>query len=102
MFWSADMPLDSVYMLGSYEVTYTDGTRAYLPVKLGTNIASVNATERGLMEASYSTLPIKEGDKYLFEHLYEDPHPEKEIKSISYIPEKGKEDILVEYSFPEA
>ena len=63
MFWGAEMPLDSVYMLGSYEVTYTDGTRAYLPVKLGTNIASVNATERELKEASYSTLPIKDGER---------------------------------------
>ena len=53
------------------------------------------------MEASYSTKAVKDGDKYLFEHLYENPHPEKEIKSIIYLPEKGKEDIVVDYSFPE-
>ncbi len=100
MFWGAETPLDSVYMLGSYEVTYTDGTKARLPVKLGTNIASVNATERELKEASYSTLPIRDGERYLFEHIYENPYPEKEIKSISYIPEKDKENISIEYSFP--
>ena len=101
MFWCGRAIDNSLYMLGHYEVTYTDGTREYLPVKLGTNIASRNATKREIMEASYSTKAVKDGDKYLFEHLYENPHPEKEIKSITYLPEKGKEDIVVDYSFPE-
>lgn len=100
MFWCGGTIEESVYLLGHYEVTYTDGTRAYLPVKLGTNIASRNATEREIKEAAYSTVAIKDGEQYLFEHLYEDPHPEKKIKAITYVPKEGKEDIAIDFSFP--
>jgi hypothetical protein len=101
MFWCGRAIDDSLYMLGHYEVIYNDGTKALLPVKLGTNIASRNATEREIMEASYSTKAVKDGDKYLFEHLYENPYPDKKIVSVSYIPETGKEAITIDYTFPE-
>lgn len=100
-FWCGKAIEDDVYLLGHYQLTYTDGTKALLPVKLGTNIACHSATEAEILEAAYSTTAIAVDNGFLFEHLYEDPHPEKVIASICYLPEKGKEDIQVIYTFPD-
>ena len=100
-FWCGVFVTDDKYLLGHYQLTYTDGTVATLPVKLGTNIANSAASEAERKEASYSTLPIKNGETYLFEHTYENPHPDKKIASVTYVPAKGKEDIKVDYTFPE-
>lgn len=99
-FWCGSVIDDAVYLLGHYELTYTDGTKARLPVKLGTNIANRNANDREVREAAYSTRALPDAEGFLFEHLYENPHPDKEIEKICYIPCKGKEHIKVEYAFP--
>lgn len=98
-FWCGRFIEDSVYVLGDYRITYTDGTEAYLPVKLGTNIASHTPTDREITESGYMTLAIKQEEGYTFEHTYEDPHPEKEIASVMYQPRDGKENIRVDYEF---
>ena len=100
-FWCGRFIVDEVYMLGDYEVTYKDGTKHYLPVKLGTNIANISASKREVIEAVYSTMPIKTGSGYIFEHVYENPNPESEIISVKYIPREGKTDIKVDYEFPD-
>lgn len=98
-FWCGRFIEDSVYMLGHYEVTYADGTTALLPVKHGTNIANRHASDGEMLEACYSTMPIADEEGYLFEHTYENPHPELEIKEIRYIPLPDKADIRVEFTF---
>lgn len=101
-FWCGRFIEDKDYLLGHYEVTYSDGTVAHLPVKFGTNISShYSNTDWGLTEVAYSALPIPYHDGYLYEHWYENPHPDKEIDAICYIPMKGKESIGVEFNFPD-
>ncbi len=100
-FWCGTFIEDSVYLLGHYELSYEDGTKALLPVKLGTNVASRTATDREVNEAGYAAHAIPDGEGFLFEHLYENPCPDKQIASITYLPAAGKEDIRVDYTFPE-
>lgn len=91
---------DEKYLLGRYRITYTDGEKTYLDVKYGTNISCKHydkeLTDGGFAEVSYSTLPIRFKDGFAYETVYEDPHPEKAVRSIEYIPQGGKENISVE------
>jgi hexosaminidase len=99
-FWCGIFIEDAIYLLGNYKVTYSDGTTANLPVKFGTNIGPrSDAVKRNVTETVYSTLPIKESKGYTYEHLYENPYPEKKIERIDYVPAAGKEDIKVEFEF---
>ena len=115
-FWDGVFIDEEKFTLGSYEVTYTDGTVARLPIKYGTNIGTAGyvttevgaefaaaegeqVAERNIRELSYSTLPIKQNGLYTFRHAYENPHPEKIIKEIKYLPEKGKEQYKVNFEF---
>ncbi len=101
MFWCGRYIVDEVYMLGKYELTYENGEVAYLPVKFGTNIGTGAVADgaRIIGECSYSTLAHKTGGGYVYEHAYENPHPELRIKSIKYIPEESKRDFAVTYEF---
>ena len=80
---------------------------ASLPVKYGTNITSSDPLGTGsfdipdcagtssFAEVSWSTLPrIIDGELYC-ECLYENPYPEKTVASTRYVPESGKENIVV-------
>ena len=115
-FWDGIFIEDSVYLIGNYEIRYTDGSVGYLPVKYGTNIGTAGyvptevkidyaaaegeaVSERHLRELAYSTLPERIGEVYAYNHVYENPHPEKKIESISYIPAKGKEEYKVDFEF---
>jgi hypothetical protein len=99
-FWCGIFIEDEIYLLGNYKVTYSDGATANLPVKFGTNIGPrSDAVKRNVTETVYSTLPIKERAGYTYEHLYENPYPEKKIERIDYVPAAGKEDIKVEFEF---
>ncbi len=100
-FWCGIFIEDAVYLLGHYELSYTDGTKALLPVKLGTNVASHTASEWQVNEAGFAAHAIPDGEGFLFEHLYENPHPDKKIATITYLPAEGKEEIRVDYTFPE-
>lgn len=87
-------------LLGNYEVCYTDGTKAYLPVKYGTNVGyRFSNTKAGLKELSYATLPMRYPDGYVYEHWYENPYPEKCIASIAYIPCESKKHLVMEHYF---
>jgi hypothetical protein len=101
MFWCGTYIVDSVYLLGKYEVEYTDGTIAYLPVKFGTNIGTgaVKSGARIIKECSYSALAIPTANGYTYEHAYENPYPEKTIANITYVPEESKKDFKVSFEF---
>lgn len=91
---------DEKYLIGNYRLIYSDGTTAYLPVRFGTHIGCSNYKDPhlqdGFKQLSYSTLPVKKGSKYVFEAVYENPHPDKSLISVSYVPVDGKTDIGVE------
>lgn len=99
-FYDGEFIVDEVYMLGHYELTYSDGTLAALPVKFGTNIGCADfvdaAHQHGFLQLSYGTLPKKRGAGYAYETVYENPYPEKKLTRISYVPLKDKEDAVVE------
>ena len=108
---------DELYHMGNYRVTYTDGTTALFEVKYGTNITNsaipyataddaesfdpdtLNRASSALLEVSYSTLPCVEGGKTWYTTAYKNPHPEKEIEKIEYVPDTDDtvEILKIEY-----
>ena len=93
------------YGLGAYRVEYTDGSIASLPVVYGENVSycgircemgdeidnsgfddAANLSDNALNEISYSTLPFVSGGKTYYKTAYVDPHPEKEIASLTFVP----------------
>ena len=91
---------DEVYLIGHYELLYSDGTVATLPVRYGTHIGRSDYPEayakNGFRQLSYGTLPKKQGEEYAFEAVYENPEPQKLLTAVRYQPMPGKEDIAVE------
>lgn len=91
---------DDVYMLGSYEISYEDGSVCTLPVKYGTHIGTESYDDylhqSAFVELSYTTMPQKRGDGWAYECVYENPNPQGRIKGIAYKPLKGREDVFVE------
>jgi len=91
---------DEKYLLGNYELTYTDGTVATLPVRYGSHIGCANFEKtlgnQEFTQLAYSVLPILHNGAYAYRALYEDPHPEKTLSSVRYVPAEGREDIKVE------
>ncbi len=109
-FWCGIFIEDEVYLLGHYRLTYTDGTTVEFPVKYGTNIGpSLDAKElenteydpesgsqgTSFREVSCTTLPKMVDGFAQYECCYENPHPEKQVKSFVYVPCKGKETVNV-------
>ena len=95
--------------MGSYVVTYTDGTQARLPVIYGQNIANqkrdwtrhiaepgvIGSTDMGsarindsytvdgtLCGMAYGTLPVRIGEDTYFLWRAENPHPDKAVASV--------------------
>ncbi len=100
LFWDGVFIVEEEYLLGKYKITYTDKTESLLPVKFGTNIGPNNSPVKdNFKEVLYSTIPIEIVQGHLFEHKYENPHPEKRIEKIEYVPEQGKEEIKVKFEF---
>ncbi len=98
-FYDGTFIVDETFLIGNYEVGYSDGTTALLPVKYGTNISSIAMEDylysNTLREASYSTLPTMIGDKLYYETVYTDPFPEKDVVSVTYKPLPTREDVRV-------
>ena len=92
---------EKIYDLGYYSVNYTDGTKAKLKVKYGTNISnedleyliddnkegfnSVMLDESALGEISYSTIPFGNHGKTWYRTAYINPYPDKKIEKIEYV-----------------
>ena len=91
---------DSLYMLGHYRVTYSDGKVAELPVKYGENITSMYFEDylhsAAYREVSYSTRPVRYRDGFAYETVYENPYPESAVVKIEYVPAPGKEAVSVQ------
>ncbi len=96
------------WTLGHHKVTYTDGTTTDLPVIFGynirnsnevadTDVASADTDVTGYVEALGASYPTYLGNKLYFRTAYKNPHPDKEIASIRYIP---KDDIAVNLIYP--
>ena len=106
---------DEVYRLGRYKLTYTDGTEAFFDVKYGTNISSrdlscswenegefdpdMNLYASPLGEVCYSALPSVREDVTCYTTAYENPHPEKTVKSFEYLPESDAKVTLFEVQY---
>ena len=99
-FYDGVFIVDEKYLLGNYEIKYSDGSVCYLPVKYGTNISSrtfedyINSAN--LREAAYTTMPEKYGDGFAYRAVYENPNPDGKIVSIRYVPSENKPDAEVE------
>lgn len=103
-FYDGRFIVDEDYILGNYELTYVDGTIAYLPVKYGKNITVDNFEdyqhESLFVEVAYSTLPQKLNNRFVYETVYENPNPFVAVKSIKFIPAEKYKDVFVElFSF---
>ena len=98
--WNGVFITDEKYLLGRYELTYTDGTIAYLPVRYGSHIGCANVTKtvgnNEFLQLVYGVLPIEYNGRYAYRTIYEDPHPEKILSSAKYIPEENFRDISFE------
>ena len=92
---------DEKYLIGNYHLKYSDGSTATLPVRYGTHIGCASYKDAYLRnefrQLSYGTMPIKKGQSYVFEAVYDNPYPEKNLISVSYVPMDGKEDIDVDF-----
>ena len=91
------------YDLGYYKVSYDDGTYAALPIEYGRNIGSLkqawDLNNPKLAEVAYSTLPIKTHDGIVYETMYKNPHPDKEITAINYVPNPRKDAVVAIHKF---
>ena len=85
---------DEKFLMGHYELTYADGTKANLPVKFGTHIGHCQSPgeedQLELFQLSAGTLPQRLGENIVYECTYEDPHPDKQLQDIRYIPIMGE------------
>ena len=106
-FWNGPIIIDEEHIHGHYKMTYVDGESVFFPVKHGKNItdwyaggeSDADLADRcgssAYCELSGSSLPIRINDKFWYECQYENPHPEKEVKSFEYIPAKGMEHVNI-------
>ena len=94
----------ALYRLGKYRLRYTDGEEVFFDVIYGENISSGKLActfgedetefdpdtlcESALYEISYSTLPMSVNGETYYTTLFENPHPEKEIAELTYLPEQ--------------
>jgi len=98
---------DSIYLLGHYQLSYSDGTSVSFPVKYGTNITTCDIAGGGefsipdccgsssYKEVSSSTLPDIIDGKLYCECGYENPYPEKTVVGFRYVPLEDKKDVKV-------
>lgn len=105
-FYDGRFIVDEEFHLGNHLITYTDGSVARLPVYYGYNIAS-SKTELSAEEYAASvqnehrepvgaSLPIYRDGRIVYRAAYENPHPEKEIASVTYERIKDAEVTVVE------
>ena len=99
-FYDGIFIVEEKYLLGHYILTYADGTEARLPVRFGTHIGCKDypdaMNQGGFRQTSYGTLPLRRGEGYAYKTVYENPHPDKALTSLSYQPQSGKEAATVE------
>lgn len=99
------------YLLGTYEITYTDGTASHFDCLLGETLASGDVEwydhivavdpsdgsmgttsariEQRLTELATAAVPLLLDGRIFYRTLFCDPHPEKKIASLSFVPRPG-------------
>jgi hexosaminidase len=81
-----------VYKIGDYVLLFEDGSEARLPIIYGMNISNQDVSWEGrdelMIEAAYTTYPVKVNDKTYYQCIYTNPYPDKKIKGI--LVEKGQ------------
>jgi hexosaminidase len=102
--WCGIFYNEDEYRLGSYKLTYKDGTSVNFKVLYGEKISTsehvynfdsdtsifndVSLTESSYNEVCYGAIPeMIDGTAY-YKTVFENPYPEKEIASFEYVPEK--------------
>lgn len=108
-FYDGRFIVDEEFHLGNHVLTYADGSVEKLPVYYGYNIASsktdLSAEEyaaSGMAEHKEpvgASLPIYENGALRFKAAYKNPHPEKQIASVTY--EKMKDVEVISFGTPE-
>ena len=91
---------DEEWLLGNYEARYSDGTVALLPVKYGYNIKSKTLTvsqDMGYTSVIGACKPEPTDGGMTFTAYYADPHPDKELESLTYRPIKDAAVTLLGY-----
>jgi hypothetical protein len=100
-FYDGIFVTDEKYLLGRYELSYTDGTVATLPVRFGTHVGPrtlQNALRQPVFtQLSYGTLPHTYAGGFAYRVMYEDPHPDKTLSSVRFLPLPGREDAAVAF-----
>ena len=97
--WFVDgvFPEDSKYKIGEVCFLYADGSKSSLPVRYGDEIGYWHASwkrermqdqnmyqvDDHLIETTYGTLPVREGEETYYRHMFKNPHPEKELAQIT-------------------
>lgn len=109
-FWCGYLIKDDDYLIGNYVVTYEDGSSVKLPVKYGKNITNMYLVNQkdsndidpdacagaAYFEISGSAMPRHINGKLYCECKYENPYPEKKIKSFEFVHEESKKEFTVE------
>lgn len=96
--WFVDgvFPEDSKYKIGEVCFLYADGSKSSLPIRYGDEIGyryaswkrermkdqNMYQVDDHLIETTYGTLPVKEGEETYYRHMFKNPHPEKELAQI--------------------
>ncbi len=88
-FYDGDFVVEEEFRLGDYVIEYTDGSKVNEPVIYGKNISNnkLDITKHTslYLNVSGATVPEKiDGDMY-YHYRFENPHADKEIKSITYV-----------------
>lgn len=97
--WFVDgvFPEDSKYKIGEVCFLYGDGSKSSIPVRYGDEIGYKYASwkrermkdqnmyqvDDHLIETTYATLPVQEGEETYYRHIFKNPYPEKELAQIS-------------------
>ena len=101
------------YAMGHYLVTYKDGTTANLPIVYGENISGdsivwldppvhdtqswldrtqndkIRFVSPSIRSIAYTTVPVNVDGKVWYTYTAKNPHPEKTIASLEYVPPEG-------------
>jgi hypothetical protein len=88
--WDGVFITDEKNLIGNYELTYADGTVATLPVRYGSHVGALHPKQTvGGAEFTQllgGAIPVPHRDGYAWRTLYEDPHPDKTLLGVRYLP----------------
>ncbi len=102
------------YHMGKYKLCYKDGSEEFFDVNYGENISNCDIkysldaddtfdefllSDTPIKEVSCSTIPENINGKTYYRTVFINPHPEKEIESFEYLPEKDAKVEIFEIKY---